>query len=307
MLKRPAPARWLALVLALACMIPFLLNVIPVAAQTNGVDLPPLTLRPGQSVTLSIRALCIQYTMPFPRDFPPIAGLADPKYVQIVRYALSKGYVDSDPYQVQLALWRAQTGQWVNTYMRARAEEIFNNANQAPPPPPGAGPSLVDAIQANTVQVSYQQWTPVQNGLPDSDQPWLATGEIVVRNPGTASLTLSLPQGLFLDAPGQTQDMILIFTPTQPQATTTPATSSTPLVTATRPAVTPTGAPGTPSPQATPRATPRLPHSGMDKPDDPGYLILVLGGLLFVAGLAVDLARRYQLASAGHKKTPRQF
>ena len=298
MLGHPAPVRWLAVVVAVACTLVLLLSVTPLEAQTNGVDLPPVTIQPGQQVVLTVKAVCLQYGMPFTPTFPPIAGLADPKYVQIVRYALSKGYLDSDPYQVQLALWRAQTGRWVNTYQRARAEEIFNNAGQAPPPPPGAGPSLVDAIQANTVQVSYQKWAPVQDGLPDSAQPWLATGEIVVRNPGTAPLTLSLPQGLLLDAAPRDQDMILVFTPTQPQATETPA------VTSTRPATTPTGAP---SPQATPRATPPLPRTGLDKPDDPGYLVLVLGGLLFVAGLAVDLARRYQLASAANKNTPRRF
>ncbi len=307
MLGRPAPARWLAVVVALACLLLTLLAATPLAAQTNGVDLPPITVPPGQQVVLTVKALCIQYTMPFPRDFPPLVGLADPKYVQIVRYALSKGYVDSDPYQVQLALWRAQTGQWVNTYMRARAEEIFNNAGQAPPPPPGTGPSLLDAIQANTVQVGYQKWTPVQDGLPDTAQPWLATGEIVVRNPGTAPLTLSLPQGLFLDAPGREQDMILVFVPTQPQATGTPAATGTPVGTATRPATTPTQPSGTTAPRVTPQATPRLPHSGIDKPDDPGYLVLVLGGLLFVAGLAVDLVRRYRLVAAAHKKTPRRF
>lgn len=307
MLKRPAPARWLAVIVAVACTLVLFLSVAPLEAQTNGVDLSPITLQPGQEVTLSIKALCVQYTLPFPRDFPPIAGLADPKYVAIVRYALSKGYLDSDPYQVQLALWRASTGRWVNTYPRARAEEIFNNAGQAPAPPSSPGQSLVDAISANTVQVSYRAWAPVQNGLPDTTQPWLGVGAIVVRNPGTGPLTLSLPQGLFLDAPGQAQDMILIFTPTQPQATTTPAATGTPLVTATRPAATTTPVTATASPQVTPHATPRLPHSGLDKPDDPGYLILVLGGLLFVAGLAVDLARRYQLASAAHQKTPRRF
>ena len=306
MLGRPAPAHWLTATVVVACLLLILLGVPPLAAQTPGVDLPPITVQPGQSVVLSVKALCLQYTTPFPRDFPPIAGLADPKFVQIVRYALSRGYVDSDPYQVQLALWRAQTGQWVNTFPRARAEEIFNNVGQAPPPPPGTGQSLADAVQANTVQVSYQRWTPVQNGLPDTAQPWLATGEIVVRNPGTTPLTLSLPQGLFLDAPRRDQDMILVFTPTQPQTTPTAGTATPPAATATRPAATPSGATGTPSTQATPRATPRLPHSGLDKPDDPGYLVLVLGGLLFIAGLAVDLARRYRLASAT-RRTPRRF
>lgn len=273
MTRTAALARWfpLSIILLLGALLLFLAPAL--LAQSGNIDLPPVTIPAGKDATLTIKAFCVEYTTPFAKDFPPLTSLADPKYTSVLRYALSKGYVDSDPYQVQLALWRAQTGRWVNNAARVRAEEIFNNAQTQAPAAAAAvnAPTLLDALKMNNVTVTYKSWTPVQGNLPDSVQPWLGVGEIVVSNKGTAPVALALPQGIFLDAKQGEQDMLLFFTAVQVQATETPA----PTVTR---AATPTPMP--------------MPAAGGDTPDDLGYLVFTLGAFVIIGGLALDLLRR---------------
>ncbi len=279
----PAVALLALAVLLVGCL--FSAGTASVGAQGVGVDFQPLMLNPGESATLFIRAFCTEYTIPFARTFPSLGTPADPVAINVLRYALEKRYTETEPYQVQLALWRATVGRWVTGEPRVIAEEIYDNAlRMAPPPAPPSGvPTLTEAVQSGTLKVVYQNWAPVTN-VPNANPPWLGSGEMVVSNPGPLPVVVALPHGILLNPQGGAQKMVLYFVRVQLQATATPTASTTPVATM-------TGAP-TPTRTPAPRATPRLPRSGLDQPDDPGYLLAVLGSLAFIGGVAADIYRR---------------
>ncbi len=240
--------------------------------QAQGpADVPPLTLDAGQSQTVSIRAFCLEYNKLFPRVFPPIGGQASPRQTDILRYSLSRGYPATAPYQVQLALWYDATGRWVNN-PHVIGSEIIANANQAPPAPGGL--TLLDAMRAGVVTVSYSDWRPITAGLPDSNPPWLGAGNITITNTTGAPVTMWLSQGLRLNAPPANQDMIVYFPSPTPTVTGTP----------TRP---PTA---TPPPTQTP--TPPLPPTGSDDPQDRAALLILLGAIGIAVALGLDIVRR---------------
>lgn len=235
-----------------------------VVAQTETpVDPPPVTLAQGESITLDLEAFCLDYDIPFPRQFPPITDLSTPETVQILRYAISKGSTTTNPYQVQLALWRQTTGRWVDNVPRALAEEIFSNApTQAPPLPTPAPDSigLTDAITQNLVKVEYLEWAPI-GGVTGVLFPWHARGRVRVTNTGQQPITLDLATGTRLVPTGRQQRMIAYWTNLAAQPTPSP------------------------SPTATPTPRPHLPPTGGEAADGGGLGWVVLGAFAVLVGL----------------------
>lgn len=247
-------------------------NIVP---QTqNPVDPPPITLEPGQSITLTLEAFCVDYGLPFPRQFPPITDMSTPETVQILRYAISKGYTTSQPYQVQLALWRQTSGEWKSTD-NALAQQIYNAGTQASnnQAAPASGQTLLQAAGANSVQVKATSWTPLP-AAPEKN-PWSGQGTLQITNPGSNTATITVPLGIVVSGGGTDQDVIMYATggnaqggaqaaaQTTPAATTTSgggaaaqATTTTTTAASTPAATTTTG--GTVAAQATPAATATL-------------------------------------------------
>ncbi len=237
-----------------------------VVPQTqNPVDPPPITLQPGQSITLTLEAFCVDYRLPFPRQFPPITDMSTPETVQILRYALSKGYTASHPYQVQLALWRQTTGKWVDIGPRQIAEEIYNNApTEAPllPTPAPDSVSLTDAIAQNLVKVEYLSWKPM-GVFPITALAWHAEGRVRLTNTGEQTITINLATGTRLVPQGREQRLITYWSnvPEQPAPR--------------------------PTPTATPTPRPHLPPTGGQTADGAGLGWIVLGAFAVLAGLLI--------------------
>ena len=189
--------------------------------------------------------------------------MSTPETVQILRYAISKGYTTSQPYQVQLALWRQITGRWVDNTPRQIAEEIYNDAPTQAPPLPTPAPnsvSLTDAIAQNRVKVEYLSWQPLGN-LPTLGTPWHAQGQVRLTNTGQDSITIDLATGVRLVPQGRQQRMITYWpnVPQQPTPSPTPTATSTP--------------------------KPHLPPTGAENPDSAGLGWIALGAFVVLVGL----------------------
>lgn len=196
--------------------------------------------------------------------------MSTPETVQILRYAISKGYTASQPYQVQLALWRQITGRWVTSGPRQIAEEIYTNAPTQAPPLPTPAPdsvSLTDAIAQNLVKVEYLSWTALSSA--PLGAPWHAQGQVRLTNTGQAPITLDLVTGTRLVPQGREQRMITYWTNVPQQPTPTPTLTATPVSTST--------------PTATPR--PHLPPTGGENLDSAGLGWIALGALVVLVGL----------------------
>ena len=286
--------RWPLSVALMLCGV--LLAVAPrTMAQGNQVDAQPLTIGAGKDATINVKAFCVEYGKPFARTFPTVSSNAvDPQVVQILRYAISKGYTESDPYQVQLAIWRQTTGEWKATD-HARAEEIFNNRAQAPAAAAASGTSIVQAAAANNIQVTSVNWSPLP-ATPERE-PWAANGQLRVTNRGTSDLTVNIPTGIYIDAAPNEQDMVMYVTSAQAQATSTPAATATQAATATPAATATVAATATTAATAAPTAAPTaasqtLPRTGGDNPGDGFQWLTLLGAVMVAAGLGLAFFRR---------------
>ncbi len=266
---------FLATVIALSGLS-LLASVFVASAQTNTGDMQTLTIPANGNATVNVRAFCLEYGKPFPANFPTSLGAktADPKVVSILRYAVSQGYTETNPYQVQLALWRQTSGEWKSTD-NALAQQIYNAGTQASnnQAAPASGQTLLQAAGANSVQVKATSWTPLP-AAPEKN-PWSGQGTLQITNPGSNTATITVPLGIVVSGGGTDQDVIMYATggnaqggaqaaaQTTPAATTTSgggaaaqATTTTTTAASTPAATTTTG--GTVAAQATPAATATL-------------------------------------------------
>ncbi len=160
----------------------------------------------------TINVFCLDFGKTFPEGQTIKAqGLADTKVRAGLVYAISKGYVASQPYQVQLAMWRLQDNQAFHDLKNAGttiAQEIVTNAGTA------AAPS------GDASQISNLTLTNIKETSPQS-----AYGTATIQ--GTVN-TQGLPVGFLLPASGSNfQRLVAVVASAAPaQATTAAATTA---------------------------------------------------------------------------------
>src|SRR5262249_39800237 len=142
---------------------------------------------------------CIEYGMPLTNEPVEFKGRSQYGVVEILHYAHSKGYVDSNPAQVQLSIWRQMTGEW-KAADHAVAEEIFKNASQTPTESKPAGDVFV-TDDVKTVQVPVSEMAPVQVPSSPVTWPWFGAGRMTLTNKAMESVKVVVRDGFELSAP----------------------------------------------------------------------------------------------------------
>ena len=70
----------------------------------------PVTVAPGATVRIPIRLWCLDFGKPFPTAIAgPVSRPPDAALLAL-QAAIARGATESDPYQTQLAIWRAADG-----------------------------------------------------------------------------------------------------------------------------------------------------------------------------------------------------
>ncbi len=160
----------------------------------------------------TINVFCLDFGKQFPTGQTIAAkGLANDKVRAGLAYAISKGYVTSQPYQVQMAMWQLQDGQPFHDLKNAGttiAQEIVTNAGTTAAP------------QADASQVGNLTLTNIKEISPQS-----AYGTATVQ--GTIN-TQGLPVGFLLPASGSNfQNLVgVVSSGSAAQATTAAATTA---------------------------------------------------------------------------------
>lgn len=89
----------------------------------------------AQTAGTTINVFCMDYGKTFPTGQSIQANGTAPANIQgALSYALSKGYISSNPYEVQLAVWHLRDGQAYHDFENKGttiAQEIVTNANTA--------------------------------------------------------------------------------------------------------------------------------------------------------------------------------
>ena len=238
------------------------------AAPASDPATGTITVPVGGTATLPVRGFCLDFGKPF-----PVAGstaptaLADTQILAALNYAVNKGYPDSDPAQVQQAIWFLVTGTW-HRPDHALADEIVAAAKDAAnaPAAPG-GTSLLDALK------NHQVTATVKFDLPGGTTPengYYGSGTLTITNTTSQDLQISLPLGSVFPPATAGDQQLLGYTLVQQLPTPTPAPT------------------GTPVPTATPTLpVPTIPKTGGGETPVSGLLLLGTGLLALGAGLAL--------------------
>lgn len=280
--------------LALAAFLIVFFGLAAVVLPTNSTFAQTTTPTVTPGAVAAPGAVINVFCLDFEKDFPvgqtiKAQGLADDKIRGALAYALSKGYVTNNPYQVQVAIYNLRDGQPLRDPRgegTAIAQEIINNA--------GAVPSTGNPALLNNLTITGIQ--------PATGERFFGTATIQ----GTVDAS-ALPVGFILPASAANfQNLVAVVVPAQPAptatavATATPAPTNTPLPAPTNtplPAPTATTAP---APTATVAPTPtvlgvsELPASGAGgtSDGDGGSLlpIFMLLGVAVVIGFGASYA-----------------
>ncbi len=192
----------------------FELPETPVAPTASYPAPYVITLAPGASTSVPVQGFCMNYGKPFPSKTLQAADLASDKVRAAVAYALQKGYVDSDPLQVQLAVWYLQDGKKAPGRTYTLANEIIRFAESGAVPEPADAQTLAATLGKNLVSANiadYQSTSP-------ANYQYRGQGNLVLTNLSPDTVTFVLPYGMrFADSGKQgTQDMAIFPGPPQP-------------------------------------------------------------------------------------------
>ena len=191
---------------------------LPELARTDSETSPypqpyTVTLEPGAKLSVPVRGYCLEYGKAFPGQALSAVDLVPDKVRAAIGYAIQKGYVDSDPLQVQLAVWNLIDGKRIPGRTYNVADEIIQFAESAPVPEPAGVRTLAAALRDSQVSATigdYKSTSP-------ANYPYKGEGALLLENLSNEAQTLVLPYGFrFQDTASEDAQNMGIF-PLGPQ------------------------------------------------------------------------------------------
>jgi hypothetical protein len=263
----------------------------------------------NEQVTLGFETFCLDFGLEFPSELGAPIDRAQDEVLAVLRVAIEEGYTQSDPLQVQLAIWRVIEGEWVfdeEEVPRELAEEILAAAEEgATDPLQGEGISLTQAVDDGLVSVESEDFEAVDAPTPgEYEFPYKGQGTLIITNLTDEDVQIYFPYGtVFMPGPESEQDIVAYAidmeliqqetptpTPTATPAPDTPTPTATPVPDTPTPTATPV--PDTPTPTATPTETPLpapdgLPVTGASMPPgSSGNSLPLIATLLALGAIA---------------------
>jgi hypothetical protein len=214
-------------------------------------------------VSIQFETYCLEFGRDFPEEIGAPIERASDEVLRVLRVSIEEGYVESDPLQVQLAIWRIIEGEWVyseDELPRDLAEQILEMAETATVEPlQGDGVALTDAVDQGLVTVTSEDFTSVDaptQQLPDNIE-YRGQGTLVITNQTDEDVRVFFPYGIVFDPGTETEQNIVAYA-TELEELPTPTPTSVPTDTPTPvPTDTPTPVPtDTPTPVPTDTPTP---------------------------------------------------
>ncbi len=225
----------------------------------------PVNSTNGATAGGTINVFCLNFQKTFPTGQTIKAqGLANAQVRGVLAYALNKGYITTQPYQVQLAIYALQDNLPFHDFRNEGtqiAQEIMANA--------GAVPSTGDGNVLSSLTIT--------NIKPASADQFYGSGEIQ-----GSTIPQNLPVGFLLPASAANfQNLVAVVVPATPVSSATPGQAvptPAPVITT---APFPTAVPQ-PTPAQTVLGVSSLPATGAGGSSEPDN-----GGWLFSLGLVM--------------------
>ncbi len=189
-----------------------ILGIFAVLAGVLGMMVPSAqaadfvtTLKPGQSVTISVDLWCLNYGKPFPTKIEGPTARPPDEVVKVMQTALKMGTVSSDIYQTQLAIWRATTGEYKDFASKGSelAQKIYDGSVSATiAPPPADAVLLQDAVKDGSLTVTIENFVELPvDGVPG--HPFHGKADVVVENVSKENVTFVLLEGAVFNPFGE--------------------------------------------------------------------------------------------------------
>ena len=217
--------------LVLVALVAAAITSIALSAHTVSAKDLTITLGPGETARVPMRFWCLDFGKPFPTAVSGPNGPAPAPVLNVLQAALNKGTLTTDPYQTQLAIWKAADGTFhdVGTEGHVLAQQIISDSATATRTPLPAGVATLDQVVAQgTLKTTVENFTVVTDTTRNNSQPFMGTGELVIQNTSAQRVTFVLVEGAVFKpaagASGQTTTGVNEQTLLSHQDTTKPPT-----------------------------------------------------------------------------------
>ena len=140
---------------------------------------------------------------------------------------MNKGTLASDPYQTQLAIWRAADGTFHDVAGEGHvlAEQVVNeSANVTLPAMPAGVPTLDTLATQGTVKVTIENFTAITDTARNNGKPYQGVANLVVQNTSNQAVTFVLVEGAVFKPATGTNDQTLLSHQDTSRPSTLPTT-----------------------------------------------------------------------------------
>lgn len=217
---------------ALALVVILLLSALPLAAlaQDGGTAIGPyiVTLQPGETTEIGVHGFCLNYGLPFPGDVLLPTELASDPLRNAAIYSLANGYIDSNAFDVEKAIWYLSDGTRLDNQDYTLADEIIAYANSGVQPADVVDgvPHMVELVTAGSLEASVTKFV---NVAPEQGS-FFGSGTLTITNVSQQPQTFVVSYGtVTVDESDGDQQNMLVF-PSQPAPVqATPPTTGGPL------------------------------------------------------------------------------
>lgn len=202
-----------------------------VVANTAAAKDLSITLAPGETVRIPIRLWCLDSGKPFPTAITgPVSRPPDAALLAL-QAALARGATESDPYQTQLAIWRAVDGVFLDDAGMGHvlAQQIYSDSLKLTVSSVPTN-TLELAISQGSVKVTVENFRAISDTVHSELLPYSGTADLVIENTSSQSVTFITMDGMVFNPASGTSEQSLISHLDDPNAPTTlPTTGGTTL------------------------------------------------------------------------------
>ena len=213
---------------ALALVLVLLLSALPMAAfaQDGGAAIGPyiVTLQPGESADIEVHGFCLNYGLPFPGDVLLPTELASDPLRNAAIYSLANGYIDSNAFDVEKAIWYLSDGTRLDGQDYTLADEIIEYATSGVQPADVVDgvPHMVELVTAGSLEASVSGFV---NVAPEQGS-FFGSGTLTITNVSDAAQQFVVSYGTVTvdEADGDQQNMLVFPSQPAPVQATPPKT-----------------------------------------------------------------------------------
>ena len=213
---------------------------IALSAQLVSAKDLTITLGPGETARVPMRFWCLDFGKPFPTAVSGPYGPAPAPVLNVLQAALNKGTLSTDPYQTQLAIWKAADGTVhdVGTEGHVLAQQIISDSATVTRATVPALPTLDQKVAQGNLKTTVENFTVVMDTTHTNAQPFMGAGELVIQNTSAQRVAFVLVEGaVFKPAAGSSgqtttgvNEQTLLSHQDTSKPPTLPQTGGTPVV-----------------------------------------------------------------------------